>query len=63
MALLKEHFDVFLGGKLGTEARFNRRIKRIDADDVPATIKKLTEGLPGATQRRRSVRRMGRKAD
>ena len=41
--VLKEHFDVFLGGKLGTDARFNRRIKRIDADDVPVAIKKLTE--------------------
>ena len=41
--VLKEHFDVFLGGQLGTDARFNRRIKRIDADDVPMTIKKLTE--------------------
>ena len=41
--VLKEHFDVFLGGKLGTDARFNRRIKRIDADEVPMAIKKLTE--------------------
>ena len=41
--VLKDHFDVFLGGKLGSDARFNRRIKRINADDVPATIKKITE--------------------
>ena len=41
--VLKDHFDVFLGGKLGTDARFNRRVTRIDADDVPATIKKITE--------------------
>ena len=41
--VLKEHFDVFLGGKLGTDARFNRRIKRIDADDVPVAIKTLSE--------------------
>ena len=43
--VLKEHFDVFLGGQLGSDARFNRRIKRIDADDVPATIKKLTGAI------------------
>ncbi|PQV64858.1 ferredoxin-nitrite reductase [Abditibacterium utsteinense] len=40
---LKEHFDVFLGGQLGTDARFNRRIKRIPAEDVPMAIKTLSE--------------------
>ncbi|RYG64478.1 nitrite/sulfite reductase, partial [bacterium] len=41
--VLKEHFDVFLGGALGTDARFNRRIKRIQAEDVPMAIKTLSE--------------------
>ena len=41
--VLQDHFDVFLGGQLGSDARFNRRIKRIHADDVPLAIKKLTE--------------------
>jgi sulfite reductase beta subunit-like hemoprotein len=41
--ILKEHFDVFLGGSLGTDARFNRRIKRIEAEAVPGAIKTLTE--------------------
>jgi hypothetical protein len=29
-----EHFDVFLGGALGSDARFNRRIKRLSAEEV-----------------------------
>ena len=41
--VIKEHFDVFLGGQLGTDARFNRRIKRIPAEDVPMAIKTLSE--------------------
>ncbi len=41
--VLKEHFDVFLGGSLGSDARFNRRIKRIDGDDLEATVKKIIE--------------------
>jgi ferredoxin-nitrite reductase len=41
--VLKEHFDVFLGGALGTDARFNRRIKRITAEEVPMAIKTLSE--------------------
>jgi ferredoxin-nitrite reductase len=41
--VLKEHFDVFLGGALGSDARFNRRIKRVTAEEVPATVKKLVE--------------------
>ncbi len=41
--VLKEHFDVFLGGQLGSDARFNRRIKRILAEDVPMAIKTLSE--------------------
>ncbi len=46
--VLKDHFDVFLGGSLGTDARFNRRIKRIDAESVPSTIKTLTEAYRAA---------------
>ena len=41
--VLKDHFDVFLGGTLGADARFNRRIKRIPAEDVPMAIKTLSE--------------------
>lgn len=41
--VLKEHFDVFLGGALGSDARFNRRIKRIPAEEVPMAIKTLSE--------------------
>lgn len=40
---LKDHFDVFLGGSLGSDAAFNRRIKRVQAEDVPATIKGIVE--------------------
>ena len=38
---LVEHYDVFLGGALGTDdggARFNRRIKRVTAEQVAPTI-------------------------
>lgn len=42
---LVEHFDVFLGGTLGSEARFNRRIKRLAHDQVPGAIKKLVESF------------------
>ncbi|HEX8464552.1 MAG TPA: nitrite/sulfite reductase [Abditibacterium sp.] len=38
-----EHFDVFLGGALGSDARFNRRIKRLPHDEVPGAIKKIVE--------------------
>ncbi|RYX85984.1 nitrite/sulfite reductase [bacterium] len=41
--VLKEHFDVFLGGALGSDARFNRRIKRIDGDILEVTVKKIIE--------------------
>lgn len=41
--VLKEHFDIFLGGALGKDARFNRRIKRIDGELVEETIKKIIE--------------------
>ncbi|BCM90664.1 sulfite reductase [ferredoxin] [Abditibacteriota bacterium] len=41
--VLKEHFDVFVGGQLGSDARFNRRIKRIDAEEVPLAVKTLTQ--------------------
>ncbi len=39
----KEHFDVFLGGQLGSDARFNKLVKRIPAEDVPMAIKTLSE--------------------
>lgn len=48
--VLKEHFDVFLGGTLGTEARFNRRIKRIPHEEVPTAIKTLIETYQGSRQ-------------
>jgi sulfite reductase beta subunit-like hemoprotein len=38
---LVEHFDVFLGGSLGTNAVFNRRIKRLTADEVAPAVEKL----------------------
>ena len=48
--VLREHFDVFLGGALGSDARFNRRIKRVTAEEVPETIKKLTETYAATRQ-------------
>ncbi len=36
-----ELYDVFLGGTLGTDARFNRRIKRVPAEEVAPAIQKL----------------------
>jgi ferredoxin-nitrite reductase len=43
---LKEHFDVFLGGALGTNhqsggARYNRRIKRLMAEEVAPAIQAM----------------------
>lgn len=40
---LVEHFDMFLGGTLGSGAQFNRRIKRVTAEEVPATIQKAID--------------------
>jgi sulfite reductase beta subunit-like hemoprotein len=41
---LKEHFDVFLGGALGSHqnggARFNRRVKRLAAEEVAPAIER-----------------------
>jgi ferredoxin-nitrite reductase len=48
--VLKEHFDVFLGGALGSDARFNRRIKRVTAEEVPTTVKTLVEAYQGSRQ-------------
>ncbi len=48
--VLREHFDVFLGGQLGSDARFNRRIKRIIAEDVPMAIKTLSEKYSATKQ-------------
>ena len=45
-----EHFDVFLGGALGDNARFNRRIKRLTAEEVPEAIAKLTSAFQGGKQ-------------
>jgi sulfite reductase beta subunit-like hemoprotein len=42
---LVEHFDIFLGGTLGTlgaGARFNRRIKRLPAEEIAPAIQRLT---------------------
>jgi ferredoxin-nitrite reductase len=40
---LVEHYDVFLGGGLGTGATFNKRIKRLPADEVAPAIERLIE--------------------
>jgi sulfite reductase beta subunit-like hemoprotein len=40
---LVEHYDMFLGGTLGEGARFNRRIKRVTADEVAPTVKRVME--------------------
>lgn len=40
---LVEHFDVFLGGTLGTNATFNRRIKRLPAEEVAPAIQRVIE--------------------
>jgi sulfite reductase beta subunit-like hemoprotein len=45
-----EQYDVFLGGALGTDARFNRRIKRVNADDVAPSIQKLIESYQASRQ-------------
>ncbi|HEX8550966.1 MAG TPA: nitrite/sulfite reductase [Abditibacteriaceae bacterium] len=47
---LVEHYDVFLGGALGTDARFNRRIKRVPASDVAATIQRAINHYQGSKQ-------------
>ena len=48
--VLKEHWDVFLGGSLGSDARFNRRIKRIVGEEVEPTIKKIIEAFQTTRQ-------------
>jgi len=40
---LVEHFDVFLGGTLGSKAGFNRRIKRVTAEEVPDAMQRVIE--------------------
>ena len=40
---LVEHFDVFLGGTLGTNATLNRRIKRLPAEEVAPAIQRVIE--------------------
>jgi sulfite reductase beta subunit-like hemoprotein len=41
--VLVEHYDMFLGGKLGDNARFNRRIKRVAAEEVAPAIQRAVE--------------------
>jgi sulfite reductase beta subunit-like hemoprotein len=38
-----EHYDVFLGGGLGQDAAFNRRVKRVAAEEVVPAIEKLAK--------------------
>lgn len=40
---LVEHYDLFLGGGLGSDATFNRRIKRVPASEVAPSIQRLIE--------------------
>lgn len=40
---LVEHYDVFLGGGLGSNATFNKRIKRLPAEEVAPAIQKIIE--------------------
>jgi ferredoxin-nitrite reductase len=40
---LVEHFDVFLGGGLTSTATYNRRIKRLPAEEVAPAIQKLIQ--------------------
>lgn len=47
---LVEHYDVFLGGALGTDARFNRRIKRITADEVAPAVERLMASYKSSKQ-------------
>jgi sulfite reductase beta subunit-like hemoprotein len=52
---LKEHFDVFLGGALGTNhqsggARYNRRIKRLVAEEVAPAIQQMIGSYKSSKQ-------------
>jgi len=38
-----EHYDIFLGGSLGSKAVFNRRIKRLPVDEVVPAVQRLIE--------------------
>jgi ferredoxin-nitrite reductase len=40
---LVEHFDMFLGGGLGSNAAYNKRIKRVTAEEVAPAIQKLID--------------------
>jgi len=40
---LVEHYDMFLGGGLGSEATYNRRVKRVAATEVASAIQRLIE--------------------
>ena len=43
-----EHYDVYLGGTLGTDARFNRRIKRLPAEEIAPAVQKLVGSYEGS---------------
>lgn len=47
---LVEHFDFFLGGALGSNATFNRRIKRLPADEVPAAVQRMIDSFRASRQ-------------
>ena len=47
---LKEHFDMFLGGGLGHDAAYNRRILRMPAEEVPAAIQRVMEAFEAQKQ-------------
>lgn len=47
---LVEHFDVFLGGGLGSNATYNKRIKRLPADEIPGAIQKLVNQYEAGKQ-------------
>jgi sulfite reductase beta subunit-like hemoprotein len=38
-----EHYDIFLGGTLGSKAVFNRRIKRLPVEEVVPAVQRLIE--------------------
>jgi sulfite reductase beta subunit-like hemoprotein len=47
---LKEHFDMFLGGGLGSNPTYNRRIKRVIAEEVAPSIQHLIEAFEAQRQ-------------
>lgn len=53
---LVEHFDVFLGGGLGSGATFNKRIKRLPVEEVAGAIQKLINHYEAHNQNGESFR-------